>query len=142
MCELLSYDSTLCKENLNRSIIVEHIDNALMAAILNFEVNMNSKLKSNYFSGFVMTIFVEKDISFVFLAYLVTEIIHFENCSFFSAAILFCIFQGEKQKIRLGNRFFRIQHARIRLESVVPSFYSKMHLKVTFLRNPSHLIWG
>ena len=92
MCELLSYDSTLCKENLNRSIIVEHIDNALMAAILYFEVNMKSKLKSNYFSVFVMAIFVEKDISFVFLAHLVTEIIHFENCSFFSAAILFCIF--------------------------------------------------
>ena len=60
-----------------------------MAAILNFGVNMNSNLKSNYFSGFVMTALVKKDISFVFLAYVVTEIIHFEKCLLHSAAILF-----------------------------------------------------
>ena len=52
---------------------------AVMAAILNFEVKMNSKLKYNYFVGLVMTILVGKDTSFAVLSYLVAEILHVEK---------------------------------------------------------------
>jgi len=62
---------------------------AVMAAILNFEVKMNSKLKYSYFVGLVMTILVGKDTSFAVLSYLVAEILHFEKYSLNSAAILF-----------------------------------------------------
>ena len=62
---------------------------AVMAAILNFEVKMNSKLKFDYFIGLVMTILVGKDTLFVILSFLVAETLHFENYSLNSAAILF-----------------------------------------------------
>ena len=54
---------------------------AVMAAILNFEVKMNSNLKYNYFIGLVMTILVGKDTSFAVLSYLVAEILHVEKYS-------------------------------------------------------------
>ena len=62
---------------------------AVMAAILNFEVKMNYKIKYNYFIGLVMTILVGKDTSFAVLSYLVSEILHVEKYSLNSAAILF-----------------------------------------------------
>jgi len=50
------------------------------------------------------------------------------------AANLFCQLEGQKLKIRLGNRVNRIQHAIIMLESEVPHFFPKMHLQ--FYREP------
>ena len=50
-----------------------------------------------------------------------------------------CKLEGQKLKIRLGNRDNRIQHTQIMLKSDVPHFYLKMLVPITFIRNVSSL---
>ena len=52
-----------------------------------------------------------------------------------------CKLGGQDLKILLGNRIFWIQHTQIRLNSLVPNFYSQMLLTFTFPRNPTRLLY-
>ena len=57
-------------------------------------------------------------------------------------AILICKLDGQKVKISLGNRFYRIQHTRIMLKSLLNYFYLKMHqssYRRPFSRNGTRL---
>ncbi len=54
--------------------------------------------------------------------------------------ILFLILEGEKLKIRLGNRDIWIQHTQIMLKNMVPHFYQKMLVLITFITNVPSLI--
>ena len=53
-----------------------------------------------------------------------------------------CKLEGQKLKIRLGNRNNGIQHTQIMLKSDVPHFYLTMLVPITFIRNVSSLIDG
>jgi len=57
----------------------------------------------------------------------------------FGGHFVACKLEGEKLKIRLGNRAHRIQHASIMLKSLIFHFYPNMHLTFTILRNASSL---
>ena len=59
-----------------------------MAAILDFEVRMTSRLQNDHSSGFVMQKLVENDISFAFLALVTVDILHFMFFIIATAAIL------------------------------------------------------
>ena len=50
-----------------------------------------------------------------------------------------CKLDGQDLKISLTNRAYRIQHTQNRLKSLVPCFYPKMLLTLTFSRNPTRL---
>ena len=77
------------------------------------------------------------DTLYVIFACLVTELLQEMNQE--RRPFCLCKLHGQKLKNSFGNRVYRIQHTRIMLKSLVPNFYPKMPLEITFFQNPTRL---
>ena len=107
------------------------------AAILFMQIRCSTKYILHVFIIFSDLQNIGIDTLYVIFACLVTELLQEMNQE--RRPFCLCKLDGQKLKISFGNRVYRIQHTRIMLKSLVPNFYPKMPLEITFFQNPTRL---